>query len=187
MSPAFWVAQTGMWRTTSARLVRCVMSLSIGTFPALLATMGDELDDAFHGILVPRRIEDNIEPITGVIAEKRQHFVRTGIKENIREFLNQFQHFGLIEKRPNGGWLFQGFTTSFALELFEIREMFELCSVKAFATLPATSPPWRQVEAMRDGGVSKICCQSHFRLQRLKRLQVVVLGPQTDDAISQNP
>ena len=29
-------------------------------------------------------------------------------------------------RRPNAGWLFKGFTPSFALELFEIREMFEL-------------------------------------------------------------
>ncbi len=55
----------------------------------------------------------------------------------IREFLNRFQRHGLIEKRPNAGWVFKGFTTSFALELFEIREMFELRSARAFAALPA--------------------------------------------------
>ena len=60
----------------------------------------------------------------------RQFGVATTV---IREFLNSFQRFGLIEKRPNGGWLLQGFTTSFALELFEIREMFELRSAHAFA------------------------------------------------------
>ena len=54
----------------------------------------------------------------------------------IREFLNRFQRFGLIEKRPNGGWVLHGFTESFALELFEIREMFELRSAMAFASLP---------------------------------------------------
>ena len=67
----------------------------------------------------------------------------------IREFLNRFQQFGLIEKRPNGGWVLHGFTASFALELFEIREMFELRSATAFATLPASSLLWRQIEIMR--------------------------------------
>lgn len=67
----------------------------------------------------------------------------------IREFLNRFQRFGLIEKRPNGGWVLQGFTESFALELFEIREMFELRSATAFAALPESSPLWRQVETLR--------------------------------------
>jgi DNA-binding GntR family transcriptional regulator len=68
----------------------------------------------------------------------------------IREFLNRFQRFGLIEKRPNAGWLFKGFTKGFALELFEIREMFELRSAKAFGALPRTSPLWRQVQVLRD-------------------------------------
>ena len=67
----------------------------------------------------------------------------------IREFLNRFQHFGLIEKRPNAGWLFKGFTQGFALELFEIREMFELRSARAFASLPGSSPFWTLLERMR--------------------------------------
>ncbi|MBV8104904.1 MAG: GntR family transcriptional regulator [Hyphomicrobiales bacterium] len=68
----------------------------------------------------------------------------------IREFLNRFQRFGLIEKRQNAGWFFKGFTESFALELFEIREFFELRSAIAFAALPAGSPLWAQIEALRD-------------------------------------
>jgi len=67
----------------------------------------------------------------------------------IREFLNRFERFGLIEKRPNGGWVLQGFTESFALELFEIREMFELRSATAFAALPGSSPRWREIETLR--------------------------------------
>jgi DNA-binding GntR family transcriptional regulator len=67
----------------------------------------------------------------------------------IREFLNRFQRFGLIERRPNAGWVLKGFTPDFALELFEIREMFELRSARAFAHLPASSPNWRQIEALR--------------------------------------
>jgi DNA-binding GntR family transcriptional regulator len=72
----------------------------------------------------------------------------------IREFLNRFQRFGLIEKRPNGGWLFKGFTADFALELFEIREMFELRSVRAFGTLPESSPLWQKILAMREEHLS---------------------------------
>jgi DNA-binding GntR family transcriptional regulator len=68
----------------------------------------------------------------------------------IREFLNRFQRFGLIEKRPNAGWLFKGFTTGFALELFEIREMFELRSAMAFGALPDSSALWPQIEALRE-------------------------------------
>src|SRR6185295_3515566 len=67
----------------------------------------------------------------------------------IREFLNRFQRFGLIEKRPNAGWVFKGFTASFAIELFEIREMFELRSAIAFAALPESSPLWHRLQALR--------------------------------------
>jgi DNA-binding GntR family transcriptional regulator len=68
----------------------------------------------------------------------------------MREFLNRFQRFGLIEKRPNASWVFKGFTTKFALELFEIRQMFELRSAMAFAELPKGSPLWEDIKHMRE-------------------------------------
>jgi DNA-binding GntR family transcriptional regulator len=73
----------------------------------------------------------------------------------IREFLNRFRRFGLIEKRPNAGRLVKGFTEDFAAELFEIREMFELRSVRAFADLAIDSPRWDELRALR---------QEHVRL-----------------------
>ena len=72
----------------------------------------------------------------------------------IREFLNRFQRYGLIEKRPNASWRFKGFTTKFALELFEIREMFELRSALAFAALPKGSPLWAETEALHQEHLS---------------------------------
>ena len=73
---------------------------------------------------------------------------------SIREFLNRFQRFGLIEKRPNAGWIINGFTPDFALELFEIREMFELRSARALARLPESSPLWDQLAALREEHVA---------------------------------
>jgi len=93
-------------------------------------------------------LRDNAVPGTTINElELARHFgiATTGI----REFLNRFQQYGLIEKRPNSGWVFRGFTLSFALELFEIREMFEVRSARALVSLPDTSVLWRQVEAMR--------------------------------------
>jgi DNA-binding GntR family transcriptional regulator len=94
-------------------------------------------------------LRDNARPGTTIneLELARQFGVAT---TGIREFLNRFHSFGLIEKRPNAGWLFKGFTTSFALELFEIRELFELKSATAFAALPESSPLWRQIEALRE-------------------------------------
>ena len=73
---------------------------------------------------------------------------------SIREFLNRFQRFGLIEKRPNAGWILNGFTPDFALELFEIREMFELRSAQTVVRLPESSPLWEQLAALRQEHVA---------------------------------
>jgi len=73
-----------------------------------------------------------------------------GVATNgIREFLIRFSRFGLIEKRPNTGWLFKGFTEDFALELFEIRVMFELRSAHLFSRQPDTSPLWDKLAALK--------------------------------------
>lgn len=94
-------------------------------------------------------LRDNARPGTAIneLELARQFGVAT---TGIREFLNRFQRFGLIEKRPNAGWELKGFTPGFALELFEIREMFELRSARAFAALPGSSPHWQQLAALRE-------------------------------------
>jgi DNA-binding GntR family transcriptional regulator len=93
-------------------------------------------------------LRDNARPGTAIneLDMARKFGVAT---TGIREFLNRFQRFGLIEKRPNAGWIFKGFTTSFALELFDIREMFELRSARALAALPVASTHWTQLEVLR--------------------------------------
>ncbi len=72
----------------------------------------------------------------------REFGVSTGA---IREYLNRFARFGLVEKRPNTGWIMRGFTAEFALELFEVRELFEIRSATAFATQSESSPAWTQL------------------------------------------
>jgi len=67
----------------------------------------------------------------------------------IREFLNRFRRVGLIEKRAKSGWLFKGFNETFAMELFEIREMFELRSAAEFARLPKDAAPWAALKDLR--------------------------------------
>ena len=101
-------------------------------------------------------LRDNARPGTAIneLELARRFGVAT---TGIREFLNRFQRFGLIERRPKGGWVFKGFTAGFALELFEIREMFELRSARAFVALPESSPHWQQIEALRE---------EHFSLLR---------------------
>lgn len=66
----------------------------------------------------------------------------------IREHLNRFGQFGLVRRRPNGGWVFGGFTEEFAIELSEVREMFELRSAQKFVALEAGAPAWAELDAL---------------------------------------
>jgi DNA-binding GntR family transcriptional regulator len=67
----------------------------------------------------------------------------------IRDYLNRFSQFGLLERRPSGSWAFKGFTSEFAQELFEVREMFELRSAQRFVALAADDPAWRALEQIK--------------------------------------
>jgi DNA-binding GntR family transcriptional regulator len=66
----------------------------------------------------------------------------------VREFLIRFSRFGLIEKQQNRGWILKGFTEGFALELFEVREMFELRAASALVRLPSGHPIWAELSEM---------------------------------------
>ncbi|RDJ15960.1 GntR family transcriptional regulator [Rhizobium grahamii] len=68
---------------------------------------------------------------------------------SVREFLIRFSRFGLIEKRPNSHWILKGFTRDFALELAEVREMFELHSAAEFGRLPPESDAWRALSDIK--------------------------------------
>ena len=94
-------------------------------------------------------LRDNARPGTAIneVELARRFGVATA---SLREFLNRFQRFRLIEKRPNAGWVFKGFTPGFALELFEIREMYELRSARAFTAMPDGSPLWQQIKVLRE-------------------------------------
>jgi DNA-binding GntR family transcriptional regulator len=50
----------------------------------------------------------------------------------LREYLNRFERFGLVQRQPNTSWIFNGFTEKFAVELFEVRELFELRALTKF-------------------------------------------------------
>jgi DNA-binding GntR family transcriptional regulator len=60
----------------------------------------------------------------------------------VRDYLNRFGRFGLLERRRSGSWMFKGFTKDFAEELFEVREMFELRSAQRFVALAEDDPRW---------------------------------------------
>lgn len=64
----------------------------------------------------------------------------------IREHLAHFNHFGLLERRPNSAWMFKGITADFATEIYEIREMFELRSAHRFTELAPDAAAWSELD-----------------------------------------
>jgi DNA-binding GntR family transcriptional regulator len=67
---------------------------------------------------------------------------------SVREFLIEFSRFGLIERKPHGGWRLCAFDRSFAMELADVRQMFELAAIEHFATLPANDPAFAALDAL---------------------------------------
>jgi DNA-binding GntR family transcriptional regulator len=61
---------------------------------------------------------------------------------SVREFLIEFANSGLIEKKPRGGWRLCAFDRSFAMELADVRQMFELAAIERFGKLPAGDPAY---------------------------------------------
>jgi len=63
----------------------------------------------------------------------------------VRDYLNRFSRFGLLERGRSGSWAFKGFTKEFAEELFEVREMFELRSAQRFVAIPERDAAWAKL------------------------------------------
>jgi DNA-binding GntR family transcriptional regulator len=59
---------------------------------------------------------------------------------SVREFLIEFSRYGLIEKKRQGGWRLCAFDRSFAMELADVRQMFELAAIEQFGKLPPNDP-----------------------------------------------
>lgn len=133
---------SGAGRTRSARLSGRALSPfpEAETVPAAVQVEKQFMEWMLRGDAKPGSVINELELA-------RQFGVATTV---IREFLHGFHRFGLIERRPSGGWVLQGFTAAFALELFEIREMFELRSAKVFASMPEASPLWQDLEGLRE-------------------------------------
>jgi DNA-binding GntR family transcriptional regulator len=156
-------AKLGVSRTTVRKVIAALCARGIVTGTGRQRTVSSQSDLILlfpEAETIPRAaqvekrfmewmLRDNARPGTAIneLDLARQFGVGT---TGIREFLNRFQRFGLIEKRPNSHWVLKGFTPGFALELFEIREMFELRSARTFAALPSDSPLWPQMEAARE-------------------------------------
>ncbi len=67
---------------------------------------------------------------------------------SVREFLIGFAHSGLIEKKPRGGWRLCAFDRSFAMELADVRQMFEFAAVEHFAHVAPDDPAFARLDEL---------------------------------------
>ncbi|CCM74252.1 GntR family transcriptional regulator [Rhizobium mesoamericanum] len=102
----------------------------------------NSLHDIIERSFMRRILSDDAAPGMQINELELAREIGTGTT-SVREFLIRFSRFGLIEKRPNSHWILKGFTRDFALELADVREMFELHSAAEFGRLPPESEAWR--------------------------------------------
>ncbi len=66
----------------------------------------------------------------------------------LQEFLASLSRFGLVRRRPKGGWELMGFTPDYAVELSDFRMMMELNAVSHLVAQPADHPIWARLQAL---------------------------------------
>ena len=80
------------------------------------------------------------------VSELRRRFPVT--PHMLHEFLASLSRFGLVRRRPKGGWELVGFTPEFAVELSEFRMVLELNAVTHLIQLPADDAIWGRLEEL---------------------------------------
>ena len=66
----------------------------------------------------------------------------------LQEFLSSLSRYGIVVRRPRGGWQLEGFTIAFALELSEFRSVLELNAVRQVVKLPPDHGFWDQLTGL---------------------------------------
>lgn len=70
-------------------------------------------------------------------------------QHDLKEFLAGLSRFGLVSRRPQGGWMLLGFTKDFAIELSDFRSVLELNAVTQVAEAPVDHPVWAALSRLR--------------------------------------
>jgi DNA-binding GntR family transcriptional regulator len=66
----------------------------------------------------------------------------------LQEFLSSLSQFGIVVRRPRGGWVLHGFTKEYALELSDFRTVLELNSVQHLVALAPDHPIWARLDVL---------------------------------------
>ncbi|MEM1130548.1 MAG: GntR family transcriptional regulator [Pseudomonadota bacterium] len=70
-------------------------------------------------------------------------------QHELKEFLAGLSRFGIVTRRPKGGWMLDGFTKAFAIELSDFRTVLELNAVAVLADADVGHPVWDKLSDLR--------------------------------------
>lgn len=110
--------------------------------PALLSM--DELENQFFDWVL--RMDVPPGTVLNVAQIAKDFHVAT---HTLQEFLSSLSRYGIVSRRLRGGWLLEGFTERFALELSEFRTVLEMNAVKRCVALPKTDPVWDKLDQLK--------------------------------------
>lgn len=71
-------------------------------------------------------------------------------KHTLQEFFSALSRFGIVVRRPRGGWVLDGFTLNYAVELSDFRTVIEVNSVRSIVALPQTHPVWAKLDVLEE-------------------------------------
>lgn len=136
------------WQGRSKRILRKPLKRDRYRVEETRST-GQRLESAF----MERLVNGDLTPTgsEGLVVNETELARSVGVSATAaREFLIRFSRFGLIDKRPGKSWLLKGFTRDYALEISDVRELFERHSVALFAASPARSKCRSELAMIRE-------------------------------------
>ena len=103
--------------------------------------------DRIQQVLLERIYQSDMPPGTAFSEAELARMAGTSTI-SVREFLIGFSRSGLIEKKPRGGWRLCGFDRGFALEVADVRQMYEFAAVERFAKLAPNDPAFATLDEL---------------------------------------
>jgi DNA-binding GntR family transcriptional regulator len=103
--------------------------------------------DRIQQVLLERIYESDMPPGTAFSEAELARLAGTSTV-SVREFLIGFARSGLIEKKPRGGWRLCGFDQAFALEVADVRQMYEFAAIERVVQLDPDDPAFASLDAL---------------------------------------
>ncbi|WP_133125051.1 GntR family transcriptional regulator [Thalassospira lohafexi] len=149
-------------RTLARRVLERAIEINLissNSFPIVLLRQPQKSD--YFPISEIRSLEERLEtdfmmwlkdaqPAPGSRLSEAALARRFGVSNTaIREFLIGLSRVGFIRKEPQRSWILEGFTEQYALELHEVRRMFECRAIRAIFDIPEDEPFWGKLLRLR--------------------------------------